>query len=135
MSNFNEHNDHRSNASFNNPPPPQHNPQHNPYHNPHQNLQNPQGKGKAIAGLVLGIMSFVMVWIPILNIILAAIGLVMAILAKKDGFIAGLQTAAFVVSIIALVASVFWTLMLFIFFVAIWEEFWDEFFYYFVALR
>ena len=53
------------------------------------------GKNKAIAALVLGILSIVMCF-PVLGIV----GIVLANSAKKEGFTEGLQKAAFIVSIV-----------------------------------
>lgn len=70
---------------------------------------NEPGKGKAIASLVLGIIGFVMclcvktVVLPILGMIMGIIGLILASSSKKDGFVGGIRTAGFVLSILAVV--------------------------------
>jgi len=69
---------------------------------------NQEGKGAAIASLVLGIIALVSFWYPIVNIaslILSIVGLVLAISARKKGFVGGMATAGLVLSIIALVLS------------------------------
>ncbi|MCL2342962.1 MAG: DUF4190 domain-containing protein [Firmicutes bacterium] len=72
------------------------------------------GKNKAIASLVLGIIAIVFFWIPIFNtipLILAIIGLILAIGARKDMDAAGamdgrgLATAGLVCSIVGLALS------------------------------
>ena len=67
------------------------------------------GKGKAIAGLVLGIVALVAGWLPVPFLAFAAlpmaiVGLVLSVLAGKQNK-SGLQKAALVVSIIAVVLS------------------------------
>lgn len=68
------------------------------------NSQN--GKGLAIASLVLGIAS-VAFWftgtLTILSLILGIVGIVLASSAKKKGFEGGIRTAGFVLSIIGTV--------------------------------
>lgn len=69
--------------------------------------QNSQaGKSKAIAALVLGIVAIVMP-IPFLDLICGVIGLVLASMAKREGYTEGLRTAGFVLSIIGTVLSGF----------------------------
>lgn len=72
------------------------------------------GKGKAITSMVLGIIAVVLCWfgyVAILSLVLAIVGLVLAISAKKDmkasgNFSArGMATAGLVLSIISLVLS------------------------------
>ena len=71
------------------------------------NVPNAQpGKGKAIAGLVLGILAVSSTWIPfigILGLVMGIVGLVLAAGAKKDGLVGGLQTAAFVLALIGVI--------------------------------
>ena len=67
------------------------------------------GKGKAIAGLVLGIVSLVAGWLPVpflafVALPMAIVGLVLAVSAGKQNK-SGLQKAAFVIGIIAVVLS------------------------------
>ncbi|MGX8699663.1 MAG: hypothetical protein ACSW8F_06995 [bacterium] len=66
------------------------------------------GKGLAIASLVLGIIAVVF-WFfgyfAILSVLLGIIGLVLASNAKKQGFVGGLQTAGFVLSLIGLIGG------------------------------
>ena len=72
------------------------------------------GKGKAVASLVLGIISVVFAWFgyfAIISIILSIIGIALGVSAKKDMEAAGvytargMATAGFVLSLIALVLS------------------------------
>ena len=74
------------------------------------------GKGKAIASLIMGIVSIVFAlifsFIPVVGLIptiiavaLGIVGLVLSSGAKKEGFDGGLRTAAFVLSLIGLILS------------------------------
>lgn len=66
------------------------------------------GKGAATASMVLGIISVVL-WFfgmtSILSVILGIIGLILAGNAKKAGFVGGMQTAGFVLSLIGLIGG------------------------------
>lgn len=70
------------------------------------------GKGKAIASMVLGIISLVVAWFgygAILAIILSIVGLILGTQAKKEipaEMPKGMATAGIVMSIIALALSV-----------------------------
>lgn len=66
------------------------------------------GKGKAIASLVLGIVAVVFwftSWLAIVSVVCGIIGLVMASMAKAEGYVGGMRTAGFVLSIIGLVGG------------------------------
>ena len=71
-------------------------------------------KGKAIAGLVLGIVglvfSFCGTWFSIIALPIAIVGLILSIVGRKQlvaaGSPAGIGTAALIVSIIAVVFAV-----------------------------
>lgn len=73
-----------------------------------ENNQNVPGKGAAVASLVLGIIAVVL-WFfgytSIVSVILGIVGLVCAGNAKKAGFIGGLRTAGFVLSLIGLIGG------------------------------
>lgn len=66
------------------------------------------GKGAATASLVLGILAVVM-WFfgysSILSVIFGIIGLICAGSAKKAGFMGGLRTGGFVLSLIGLIGG------------------------------
>ena len=66
------------------------------------------GKGAATASLVLGIMSVVL-WFfgysALVSVILGIVGLILAGNAKKAGFVGGMQTAGFVLSLIGLIGG------------------------------
>ena len=66
------------------------------------------GKSAATASLVLGIIA-VVCWFfgysSILSVILGIIGLVLASNAKKAGFVGGMRTAGFVLSLIGLIGG------------------------------
>ena len=70
------------------------------------------GKGQAIAGMVLGIVSLVICWFGVLSFValpLAIVALILAILSgkkfKANGQKSGIATAALVISIIATALS------------------------------
>ena len=66
---------------------------------------NNNGKGLAIASLVLGIVGLVFSLIisgPV-GFVLGIIGVVLSSAAKKAGFVGGMNTAGFVLSLIALI--------------------------------
>lgn len=73
-----------------------------------ENNQNVPGKGAAVASLVLGIIAVVL-WFfgytSIVSVILGIVGLVCAGNAKKAGFMGGLRTAGFVLSLIGLISG------------------------------
>ena len=73
-----------------------------------ENNQNVPGKGAAVASLVLGIIAVVL-WFfgytSIVSVILGIVGLVCAGNAKKAGFMCGLRTAGFVLSLIGLIGG------------------------------
>lgn len=66
------------------------------------------GKGAATASMVLGIIS-VALWFfgysALVSVILGIIGLILAGNAKKAGFVGGIQTAGFVLSLIGLIGG------------------------------
>lgn len=66
------------------------------------------GKGAATASMVLGIISVVL-WFfgysALVSIILGIVGLILAGNAKKAGFVGGMQTAGFVLSLIGLIGG------------------------------
>ena len=73
-----------------------------------ENNQNVHGKVAAYASLVLGIIAGVR-WFfgytSIVAVILGSVGLVCAGNAKKAGFMGGLRTAGFVLSLIGLIGG------------------------------
>ena len=73
-----------------------------------ENNNHIPGKGAATASMVLGIISVVL-WFfgmtSILSVILGIIGLILAGNAKKAGFVGGIQTAGFVLSLIGLIGG------------------------------
>jgi len=73
------------------------------------------GRTKAIVSLVLGILTIALP-IPVVAIILGVVGIVLANASKNDGYIGGLRTAAFVISIIGTIVAFFYTISFFIVF-------------------
>ena len=69
---------------------------------------NIPGKGAATASMVLGIISVVL-WFfgysALVSVILGIVGLILAGNAKKAGFVGGIQTAGFVLSLIGLIGG------------------------------
>lgn len=69
---------------------------------------NIPGKGAATASMVLGII-FVVLWFfgysALVSVILGIVGLILAGNAKKAGFVGGIQTAGFVLSLIGLIGG------------------------------
>lgn len=86
----------------------------NNFNNENNNITPPQvtpaipGRGKAIASLVLGILSIVC-WFfavsSIVSIIFGIIGLILSSSAKKDGYQGGIKTGGFVTSLIGLIGG------------------------------
>ena len=74
-----------------------------------QQFDDYRSRNKAVAALVLGIVACTMP-IPILDVIAGIIGIYLAVTAKREGFINGLQTAAFVLSIIGTSIAVLFTI-------------------------
>lgn len=66
------------------------------------------GKGAATVSMVLGIISVVL-WFfgysALVSVILGIVGLILAGNAKKAGFVGGIQTAGFVLSLIGLIGG------------------------------
>ena len=82
--------------------------------NNHQNMGGYQpngeipGKNKAIASLVLGIISVVL-WFfgysSILSVVLGIIGVVMASKSKEEGYDENIRTAGFILSVIGIIGG------------------------------
>lgn len=71
-------------------------------------MENQNGKGSAVASLVLGIIGLVIallfgVLIAPVGLVLGIIGLVLASKAKTEGFNGGMRTAGFVLSLLAVI--------------------------------
>ena len=82
-----------------------------PYYPPPQPPQQKPGQGLAIAGMVCGIVSLVLFWIPFFGVVPPIVGLVLSVLGmkklKEAGVPTGMAVAGMVCSIIALPLSVF----------------------------
>ena len=67
---------------------------------------NQPGKGKAVAALVLGILSIPWSGAPFLGLIVGIIGIILAVSArKKDGYTGALRSACFALPIIGIALS------------------------------
>ena len=67
--------------------------------------QNHPAKGLAMGSMICGIVGLVFVWFGVSSIITLAagiVGLILAINAKKKGFVGGMLTAGLIMSIISL---------------------------------
>lgn len=73
-----------------------------------ENDNKSPGKGAATTSMVLGIISVVL-WFfgysALVSVILGIVGLILAGNAKKAGFVGGMQTAGFVLSLIGLIGG------------------------------
>lgn len=69
---------------------------------------NQPGKGAATASLVLGIIGVVF-WFfgysSLVSVVVGIIGIILSSNAKKAGFVGGMQTAGFVLSLISLIGG------------------------------
>ena len=77
-------------------------PQHIYIHQPVQPAQSSNGLG--IAGFVVSLCAAFLVWVPILNFVLALVGLILSAMGMKKQP-KGLATAGLVISIIFLVVT------------------------------
>ena len=87
------------------------------------------GKGYAIASLVCGIVSLVLFMFGVFAIV-AIVGIVLACLAKKNGFVGGIRTAGFVTSIIGLSLGALYIVYYAIIFIEIFDGSFWYFWYY-----
>lgn len=76
-----------------------------------------RGHGKAIAGLVLGIVAVALCWLPIIGIPLWVLALIFSILGRSDARKGaggrGLATAGLILAIVAAVANIVLTIVIF----------------------
>ena len=73
---------------------------------------NEQKNGNAVAGLVLGILSVVLIWLPIFSLLSlpsGIVGLILSVKGRKIEYKKGMATAGMVLSIIGLAL---WALLL-----------------------
>ena len=85
--------------------------QHNPYSSPPPPQPplgggNPPGHGMAIASLVMGILSLVFWCLCIGYLIFGPLGIVFAVVARKQGSRSGMTTAGLATSIVSIVAGI-----------------------------
>ncbi|MBQ8296663.1 MAG: DUF4190 domain-containing protein [Ruminococcus sp.] len=66
----------------------------------------PNGQGKAIASLVLGICSMLGLCSPIVGIVCGIIAICMSVSARNSGYTLGMQKAGLILGIIGIVISV-----------------------------
>ena len=88
-------------------PPPY---QPNPYAPQGGPPQQGGSRGVAITGLVLAIVGAALDWVPILGFILAAVGLVLSIVGKKNGA-GGISTAGIIVGAIGAAGGFIFTIV------------------------
>lgn len=71
-------------------------------------MSQDNGKGLATASMVLGIVGLVFTFFVngLIGLILGIIGLVLAGKAKQHGFVGGIRTAGFVMSLISVIVGV-----------------------------
>ena len=92
-----------SNNQYNTPQPPMYSPPPPPMG------FKPPGHGMAIASLVMGILSLVLWCCYIGYIIFAPLGIIFAVIARRQGSISGMATAGLVTSIISIASAIiFW---------------------------
>ena len=98
----------------------------NPYENndPYSAYQTPgmvppqseEGGGQAIAGLVLGIVSIVLSWTPVIGLIAGVVGLILSLMGRKSFSRRTIAIVGLILSIIggvfSLCGSGFWLLVL-----------------------
>jgi len=81
-----------------------------------QSPQQQGGNGLAVAGLVMGILSLVLFWIPFLGILLGLLGLIFGGIgigrANKVGKGKGMAIAGLVMGIIGLLLGLAWIFLL-----------------------
>ncbi|WP_181032558.1 MULTISPECIES: DUF4352 domain-containing protein [unclassified Arthrobacter] len=94
-----------------------------------QGLESNDGRGLALAGLILGIIALVLFWLPLINfvsLLLALVGLGLSIaslvIVRRRGSAQALSVAAVVVSAVALVAAIIATVLWSALFNAVDEE-------------
>lgn len=84
-----------------------------------------QSNGKAVAALVLGIISLLGICSPIVGIVCGIIAICMSVASKKSGIVNGMQKAGLILGVIGIVIGVAnWILaMVFTFSGGIWNMF------------
>jgi len=83
------------------------------YQPPQPSQQPPQGKqygGLAIAGMVIGIVSLFIWWIPFIGLVLTIVGLILSGFGMKSDN-RGMAIAGLVTNILGLIGSLFWVLI------------------------
>ena len=85
-----------------------HGNQYNQHHAPQPPMEggNPPGHGMAVASLVMGILSLVFWCICIGYIIFGPLGIIFAVVAKKQGSTSGMTIAGMATSIVSIVGGI-----------------------------
>ncbi len=82
--------------------------------NQHYSSPNQPGRGRAIAALILGILSIVFCWGTYIGIILGILGIIFGALAKKTLPDDKLGKVGFILGIIGLILSIIITIIYFV---------------------
>ena len=98
--------------------------------NQHHAPQPPEGKenghGMAVASMIMGILSLVFWCLCIGYIIFAPLGIIFAVVAKKNGSTSGMAIAGLVTSIVSLVGGIlYWVFFVFIIGMDAWMPWMD----------
>ncbi len=64
------------------------------------------GRGQALAGMILGIISLVICWIPLLGIPVSIVGLILALLGRRSVSRKGMALAGIILSAIGLILTI-----------------------------
>ena len=97
----------------------------NQYHAP-QPPGNPPGHGMAVTSMIMGILSLVFWCLCIGYVIFAPLGIIFAVIAKKQGSTSSMATAGLVTGIVSLVGGIlYWVVFVFIVGVEAWTPWMD----------
>ena len=90
---------------------------------------NPPGHGMAIASMIMGILSLVLWCLCIGYVVFGPLGIIFAVVAKKQGSTSGMATAGLVTSIISIATGIlYWVVYVAIIGAVAWTP-WADFMY------